>query len=149
MTDAIEHVVILGGGSAGWLTAAVLAAEHNTASGAGLKITLIESPDVPIIGVGEGTWPTMRDTLRRTGVTETDFIRECDGAFKQGSKFVGWAEGNAGDYYYHPFVLPQGFLETNVVTPLTQQRVVNFPPALLIAVQLVMAAIITSPLPIL
>lgn len=126
MTDAIEHVVILGGGSAGWLTAAVLAAEHNTASGAGLKITLIESPDVPIIGVGEGTWPTMRDTLRRTGVTETDFIRECDGAFKQGSKFVGWAEGHAGDYYYHPFVLPQGFLETNVVAGWMQHPEIPF-----------------------
>lgn len=126
MTDAIEHVVILGGGSAGWLTAAVLAAEHNTASGAGLKITLIESPDVPIIGVGEGTWPTMRDTLRRTGVTETDFIRECDGAFKQGSKFVGWAEGHANDYYYHPFVLPQGFLETNVVAGWMQHPEIPF-----------------------
>jgi hypothetical protein len=126
LTDAIEHVVILGGGSAGWLTAAVLAAEHNTASGAGLKITLVESPDVPIIGVGEGTWPTMRDTLHRTGVTETDFIRECDGAFKQGSKFVGWAEGHANDYYYHPFVLPQGFLETNVVAGWMQHPEIPF-----------------------
>ena len=50
MDQPIKHVVILGGGSAGWLTAAVLAAEHNTASGSGLRITLIESPDVATVG---------------------------------------------------------------------------------------------------
>lgn len=115
MNKAVKHVVVLGGGSAGWLTAAVLAADHNARNEGGLKVTLIESPDVATIGVGEGTWPTMRDTLRRTGVTETDFIRECDGAFKQGSKFARWRKDADDDYYYHPFVLPQGYLETNVV----------------------------------
>ena len=115
MEQAIRHVVILGGGSAGWLTAAVLAAEHDTASGSGLRITLIESPDVRTVGVGEGTWPTMRDTLRRTGVSETEFIRQCDAAFKQGSKFVAWRDGAPGDYYHHPFVLPPGYLDTNLV----------------------------------
>ena len=58
----------------------------------------------------------MRDTLRRTGVSETDFIRECDAAFKQGSKFVRWREEVDGDYYHHPFVLPPGFLETHLAT---------------------------------
>ncbi|HEY5801188.1 MAG TPA: tryptophan halogenase family protein [Burkholderiaceae bacterium] len=107
---AIKHIVIVGGGSAGWLTAGVLAAEH----GASLRITLIESPAVPIIGVGEGTWPTMRDTLRRIGVSEADFLRECDGAFKQGSRFNRWVDGSDGDYYFHPFVLPQGYGEANL-----------------------------------
>ncbi|RZA29068.1 MAG: tryptophan halogenase, partial [Lysobacteraceae bacterium] len=51
MSGAIKEIVILGGGSAGWLTAAVIAAEHQSASGAGLKVTLIESPDVRTIGV--------------------------------------------------------------------------------------------------
>lgn len=114
MDHPVRHVVILGGGSAGWLTAAVLAAEHDTASESGLRITLIESPEVSTIGVGEGTWPTMRDTLRRTGVSETDFIRQCDAAFKQGSKFVNWREDVKGDYYHHPFVLPPGFLDTHL-----------------------------------
>ncbi|HKE92703.1 MAG TPA: tryptophan halogenase family protein, partial [Povalibacter sp.] len=81
----------------------------------GLQVTLLESPDVGPIGVGEGTWPTMRDTLRRTGVSETDFIRECDASFKQGSRFNQWVNGSDGDYYFHPFVLPQGYLETNLV----------------------------------
>ena len=126
MNDAVKHVVILGGGSAGWLAAAVLAADHNAAAGHGLEITLIESPDVATIGVGEGTWPTMRDTLRRIGVSETDFIRECDAAFKQGSKFVRWSEDREGDAYYHPFVLPQGYLDTNLVAGWMQHRDVPF-----------------------
>lgn len=126
MSEQIREIVILGGGSAGWLTAAVLAADHDTASGTGLRITLIESPDVATIGVGEGTWPTMRDTLRRTGVTETDFIRECDGAFKQGSKFARWTRDHEDDYYYHPFVLPQGYLETNVVAGWLERSEVPF-----------------------
>lgn len=118
----IKQIVIVGGGSAGWLTAAVIAAEHRAAGGSGLQVTLIESPDVPAIGVGEGTWPTMRDTLRRIGVTETDFIRECDTSFKQGSKFDGWVTGRAGDCYFHPFVLPQGYTETNLVAGWLQRH---------------------------
>lgn len=108
-------MVIVGGGSAGWLTAGVVAADHCAKSESGLRVTLIESPDVGPIGVGEGTWPSMRDTLRRVGVTESDFIRECDASFKQGSRFNQWATGAESDYYYHPFVLPQGYTETNLV----------------------------------
>jgi len=106
--------MIVGGGSAGWLTAATLAAAHDAASPDGLKITLLESPDVPTIGVGEGTWPTMRDTLRRAGVRETDFVRACDAVFKQGSKFVRWTEDRADDQYYHPFVLPQRHFDADL-----------------------------------
>ena len=104
----------MGGGSAGWLTAAVLAADHPADAPGGLRVTLVESPDVPIIGVCEGTWPTMRDTLRRIGVSETDFFRECDASFKQGSRFNGWVSGAADDVYFHPFVLPQGYGEANL-----------------------------------
>jgi tryptophan halogenase len=116
MNDVVKRVIIVGGGSAGWLTAGVIAAEHHAASPSGLEVTVLESPDVGPIGVGEGTWPTMRDTLRRIGVSETDFIRECDASFKQGSKFVGWVTGGGDDYYYHPFVLPHGYTETNLVS---------------------------------
>jgi tryptophan 7-halogenase len=115
LSEGVRHIVIVGGGSAGWLTAGVIAADHHSASPSGLRVTLLESPDVPPIGVGEGTWPTMRDTLRRIGASETDFIRECDASFKQGSRFDGWVHGGEGDYYYHPFVLPHGYTETNLV----------------------------------
>ncbi len=106
--------MIVGGGSAGWLTAAVIAAEYGGRSDAGLQVTVIESPDVAPIGVGEGTWPTMRDTLRGIGVLESDFIRECDASFKQGSRFDGWVTGSREERYYHPFVLPHGYTETNL-----------------------------------
>ena len=111
MSKAVKNIIILGGGSAGWLTAAVIAAEH----GEGLNITLVESPNVPIIGVGEGTWPSMRDTLRKIGVSEQAFITECDASFKQGSKFIGWKDGSASDFYYHPFSLPHGYHDVNSV----------------------------------
>jgi hypothetical protein len=109
MSKPIEHVVVVGGGSAGWLTAAVLAAEHPR-----LSVTLVESPGVPPIGVGEGTWPSMRDTLQRIGVSEAAFFRECDAAFKQGSRFDRWVDGTDGDIYFHPFSLPQGYGEANL-----------------------------------
>ncbi|MEW6704061.1 MAG: tryptophan halogenase family protein [Pseudomonadota bacterium] len=103
----VERIVILGGGSAGWLTAGLVAARH----GHRLQVTVIESPDVAPIGVGEGTWPTMRDSLRDIGVSESDFVRECEATFKQGSLFRGWATGGADDRYFHPFMLPHGWGE--------------------------------------
>lgn len=102
METAIRNVVIVGGGTAGWLAACAIAAR---AAGR-LSVTLIESPDIPTIGVGEGTWPTMRRTLERIGIAEADFLRDCDASFKQGSRFNGWRSGAADDFYFHPFTPP-------------------------------------------
>jgi hypothetical protein len=74
---------------------------------------LIESRQLPPIGVGEGTWPTIRTTLKQIGVSETDFLRECDASFKQGSQFAGWVDGSDADRYWHPFTLPAGYIERN------------------------------------
>jgi tryptophan halogenase len=135
--EEVRNIVIVGGGSAGWLTAGVIAAEHGARNGVGMRITVIESPDVAPIGVGEGTWPTMRDTLRAIGVSESDFIRECDASFKQGSRFDGWVDGSEGDRCYHPFVLPCGHTETDLVAGWLSRRpdlpfsaVVSFQPHL-------------------
>jgi 2-polyprenyl-6-methoxyphenol hydroxylase-like FAD-dependent oxidoreductase len=103
---AVSRVVVVGGGTAGWLAACLIAARANAAAADPLHVTLIESPDVPTIGVGEGTWPTMRRTLRRIGISEAEFLLACDGAFKQGSRFDGWVTGEAGDSYVHPFTPP-------------------------------------------
>ena len=110
----IRSIVIVGGGTAGWLTAGRIAAQHQCAGDSHIRVTLVESPNIPIIGVGEGTWPTMRSTLMKLGINETDFIRECDASFKQGAKFARWVDGSAGDFYYHPLMLPQGFGKTNM-----------------------------------
>lgn len=111
----IRKVVIVGGGTAGWLAAAIIAARHKGRSPEHFSVTLVESPNVPIIGVGEGTWPTLRSTLKKIGVSETDFFRECDAAFKQGALFAKWTTGAVDDAYYHPLVLPQRFGEVNLV----------------------------------
>ena len=110
-----KTVVIVGGGSAGWLTAGIIAARHNPLSddGQGIKVILLESPDVANLGVGEGTWPTMRDTLRQIGLSEVDFLRSCDVSFKQGSQFINWQRGE-GESYYHPFIAPGGYGSVNL-----------------------------------
>ena len=116
MVQAVKAVVIVGGGTAGWLTAGIIAARYQSRMKAGgFSVTLIESPDIRIIGVGEGTWPTIRGSLERIGVSETALFRDCDAAFKQGGKFTGWTTGAADDAYYHPLMLPQGFAQLNLV----------------------------------
>ncbi|MBY6188909.1 tryptophan 7-halogenase [Microbulbifer agarilyticus] len=116
MSDPIKSVVILGGGTAGWITAGTLAARFNREQEEPVRVTLVESPNVPTIGVGEGTWPTMRSTLKKMGVRETDFIRECNVGFKQGAKFARWTTGADDDFYYHPLVQPEGFHNHNLAT---------------------------------
>ncbi|MHB8813329.1 MAG: tryptophan halogenase family protein [Steroidobacteraceae bacterium] len=112
----VRAVVIVGGGTAGWLTAGIIAARLQARIKAGgFSVTLIESPDIRVIGVGEGTWPTMRSSLEKMGVSEADVIGQCDAAFKQGGKFVGWTTGAADDAYYHPLMVPQGFSQVNLV----------------------------------
>src|SRR3954464_7633046 len=102
----MRRVVIVGGGTAGWLAACVLAARAMRANAEPLSITLIEAPNIPTIGVGEGTWPTMRATLSGIGLDEDDVLASCDAAFKQGSRFDRWVTGDDDDSYYHPFTPP-------------------------------------------
>lgn len=105
MVSRIDEVLIVGGGTAGWLTAGILAARLNSNREDAVQVTLVESPNVPIMGVGEGTWPTMRTTLQTIGVDEGEFMRECEATFKQGSEFVNWldAPDEVGKHsYYHP-----------------------------------------------
>ncbi len=106
MDSTVTKVVVVGGGTAGWLTACLIAAGADSSQATPISVALVESPDIPTIGVGEGTWPTMRGTLERIGLSEADFLLACDASFKQGSRFVGWHTGSADDAYFHPFVPP-------------------------------------------
>lgn len=111
MSQHIKKITIVGGGTAGWLTAAIIAAHHKkatTKASAPIEVTLIESSDIPTVGVGEGTWPTMKNTLKEIGITESDMFAHCHAVFKQGGKFVDWVKGD-GDFYYHPFTVPLGY----------------------------------------
>ncbi len=108
----IKRIAIVGGGSAGWLAANHLGAELGRDPD--IEITLIESEDVPIIGVGEGTVPLIRDSLEKFGIAEVDLIADCDTTFKHGIKFVDWLKPEKhgqGNFYYHPFspAFPDGY----------------------------------------
>ncbi len=117
----LTRIVIVGGGSAGWITAGLLASEYKSDSGSTVDVMLIESPDVSTIGVGEGTWPTMRTTLQKIGLSEAEFLRECSASFKQGTKFTGWVSGEDDDYY-HPFSAPAGYTSLNLVPYWQKER---------------------------
>uniref|UniRef100_UPI0008727C33 tryptophan halogenase family protein n=1 Tax=Sphingobium phenoxybenzoativorans TaxID=1592790 RepID=UPI0008727C33 len=100
-TFSPSRVVILGGGTAGWLAAAYFSRTLKMPN-----IALVESSEIGIIGVGEGTFPTIRSTLANLGISERDFLVRANATFKQGVLFNGWADG--ADSYFHPFNLPIG-----------------------------------------
>lgn len=114
MDKVVRDIVIVGGGSAGWLAAGRIAARNAANMAGGIRVTLVESARIGTIGVGEGTWPTMRNTLRKIGIGETDFVRQCDAAFKQGARFNHWTDGTPGDGYYHPLNPPQAAPQLNL-----------------------------------
>lgn len=101
-----KNVLIVGGGTAGWICAAYMAQMLSADLPDGISITLVESDEIGILGVGEGTFPIIRRTLERIGLDETDLIRGADATFKQGIRFQGWKENpvpGVDDYYFHPF----------------------------------------------
>jgi len=117
----VSRIVIVGGGTAGWLAACSIAARADLAASPPLQVILVESPDIPTIGVGEGTWPTMRGTLARIGIAEPDFLLACDASFKQGTRFDGWRTGAAEDRYHHPFTTPLEGQPRDVVAAWAEQ----------------------------
>ncbi|WP_370171519.1 MULTISPECIES: tryptophan halogenase family protein [Hyphomonas] len=95
----VQSVLIVGGGSAGWITANLLNA-HCRRTGRDTRIVLVESPDIPTIGVGEATVPTIRRTLNDIGLPEQDFLESTEATFKTLIRFKDW---NLGETYDHPF----------------------------------------------
>ena len=99
---AAKRIVIIGGGSSGWMSAAYLDAVLNAEGRQPVEIGLIESPDVPRIGVGEATIPSINHILAAIGIDEIEFLRRVDGTYKQAIKYVNWLDGK-GEGYYHAF----------------------------------------------
>tara|TARA_B100000073_G_scaffold65470_1_gene48471 strand:- start:807 stop:2357 length:1551 start_codon:yes stop_codon:yes gene_type:complete len=96
----IRNVVIVGGGSAGWMTAAAferLLPEYN--------VTLIESPDIPVIGVGESTLGHINSYMHILGLKDEEWMKECCATYKVGIRFTNFYK-NDGTYWDYPFVDP-------------------------------------------
>ncbi|MCK4275414.1 MAG: tryptophan 7-halogenase, partial [Phycisphaerae bacterium] len=97
MGEPLRSITIVGGGTAGWLAAAFLnrfcspkGAKHK------LKITLIESPTIPIVGVGEASLPGMVVLLNQLGISESEFFEKTDATFKVAAHFINWNHDDNG-----------------------------------------------------
>src|SRR3546814_17854999 len=93
MTHPVKKIVIVGGGTAGWLTAGVIVAKHPSRMPGGFSITLVESPNIHTAGVGAGTWPTLRATLARSGDSAAEWYRTAAVAFKHWAQFARGPNG--------------------------------------------------------
>lgn len=96
--NPIRKIVIVGGGSAGWMTAAALS---SMLSADAVSITLVESEQIGTVGVGEATIPDVINFNAMLGIPEQDFLKATNGTFKLGIEFKNW--GQIGDSYFHPF----------------------------------------------
>jgi len=98
MAPELRHIIVLGGGTAGWASAAVLA---RRSAQQGIRISVIDAADIPTIGVGEATIPTIYDLLRHIGMDDAQVIRSAQATFKYGIQFEGWSR--PGEAYMHGF----------------------------------------------
>jgi len=94
----IRSIAIIGGGTAGWITASILA---RILPASNYKITLVESADIATVGVGEATIPPITDFLQLLSINQADFVHHTQATYKLGIKFTDWK--SAGHSYWHPF----------------------------------------------
>ena len=98
---ATFRILILGGGTAGWMAACLFARRWPDA-----EVALLESADIGIIGVGEGSTPQLKAFFDGLGLSETEWMAKCNATYKNGISFIGWSERPGQPRYFHPFPSP-------------------------------------------
>ena len=96
----IKKVVILGGGTAGWMAANMLAKRW---ANRGIDIALLESTDIGIVGVGEGSTPQLKSFFDYMGIAEQEWMPACNATYKTGIRFCNWSTKKGFENYFHPF----------------------------------------------
>jgi tryptophan 6-halogenase len=93
-------IVILGGGTAGWMAAMLF--QHRWGA-SGTRVTLVESNDIGIVGVGEGSTPQLKAFFDELGIAEHEWMPRCNATYKNGIGFSGWSAEPGFEHYFHPF----------------------------------------------
>ena len=99
------QIVILGGGTAGWMAANLFA--HKWAdklNDKSMRVTLVESPDIGIVGVGEGSTPTLKRFFSMLGIADGDWMPQCNATYKLNIAFAGFSPASGIERYSHPFI---------------------------------------------
>jgi len=100
LPDGLRRIAIVGGGSAGWMAAMLLQQAFGTL---GARITVLESPTVETIGVGEGSTPWLRGFFEALEIEEAEWMPACHATYKNGIRFAGWSTRPGFESYFHPF----------------------------------------------
>jgi flavin-dependent dehydrogenase len=114
-----KRIVIIGGGTAGWITANLFAKRWNDQK---IEVTLIESPDIPIIGVGEGSTPYIKNLFTTLDIAECEWMDKCNATFKNGIQFNNWSSTKGFEGYFHPFLSELDAQHIPEFEKLTQMR---------------------------
>ncbi len=96
----VGHIVVVGGGAAGWMTALLLSSSK---FGARLKVTVLESPTADVVGAGEGSTPWLRGFFDSLGIDESEWMPACHATYKIGTAFDGWSTRPGHERWFHPF----------------------------------------------
>ena len=100
-TQVKQKIIILGGGTAGWMAANLMATHW---ASKGIEITLIESPNIGTVGVGEGSTPPLKHFMETIGAEEEEWMKACNATYKVGIDFRQWSSKPGFESYIHPFL---------------------------------------------